>query len=840
MSNLWTQPTGYSLGTIAERTITAINLPITSVDAVALIAGTLPAGLRLQNSAIVGTTLEVARTTQSRFVLRARLGSDIQDRTYSITVTGPDAPVWITPAGVLPVGENNALFILDSVYVDYQLEATDTDLSAGDELEFFIANGDGTLPPGITLTKSGQLTGVIDPILALDTSAASGTYDANTYGGFPFDFGLRSANGFESFYYDVEFYDYAIPTKSPRKLSRYYEFTVSVSDGDTITKRKFRIFVVGDDFLRADNTILQVGGGVFTSDGTYIRTPQWLTPRDLGYRRANNYVTLFLELYDPNTLTGYVAYTLRPTNDDATVSTLPPGCTLDSTSGEVAGRVPYQPAVTKEYKFTVRATRFGANAETLAIKDKTFSVKILGEVDSVITWNTNNNLGSINANFISTLSVRATTTVPNAVLRYVLTAGALPNGLTLALDGEILGKVRQFPINGLLGLTTFDDRDFTLDANSTSIDRTFTFTVEARDQFGYSATTRTFTLSVTAASDLLYSNLYVKPFLKPTQRTAYLALVGDPEIFTPASIYRPSDTQFGLQKQLQMLIYAGIETKTINHYVAATVKNHRRKRYKFGEIKTAVAKTPGTNDIVYEVLYVQMIDPQDDASKQVASRVQIKNNQTIRINQTDIETIDDVTQITVGGQTYRLLLDPSLAAAVGNIGTNLQIYANSGTLVLNTGTGVLSVTLPDSTAFINVGTVVNTATDAFRFRSNYSTIRVDSNILNVSRPNDIHRYISNTTNMRENLSAVGETENEFLPLWMRTAQSGQTQALGYVMAVPLCYCQPGTSQGILTALKNSDFDFKQIDFEIDRYIIDSTEESGTEQYILFPNYQYNI
>lgn len=840
MSNLWTQPTGYSLGTIAERTITAINLPITSVDAVILIAGTLPAGLRLQNSAIVGTTLEVARTTQSRFVLRARLGSDIQDRTYSITVTGPDAPVWITPAGVLPVGENNALFILDSVYVDYQLEATDTDLSAGDELEFFIANGDGTLPPGITLTKSGQLTGVIDPILALDTSAASGTYDANTYGGFPFDFGLRSANGFESFYYDVEFYDYAIPTKSPRKLSRYYEFTVSVSDGDTITKRKFRIFVVGDDFLRADNTILQVGGGVFTSDGTYIRTPQWLTPRDLGYRRANNYVTLFLELYDPNTLTGYVAYTLRPTNDDATVSTLPPGCTLDSTSGEVAGRVPYQPAVTKEYKFTVRATRFGGNNETLAIKDKTFSVKILGEVDSVITWNTNNNLGSINANFISTLSVKATTTVPNAVLRYVLTAGALPNGLTLALDGEILGKVRQFPINGLLGLTTFDDRDFTLDANSTSIDRQFEFTVEARDQFGYSATTRTFTLSVTAASDLLYSNLYVKPFLKPAQRTAYLALVGDPEIFTPASIYRPSDTQFGLQKQLQMLIYAGIETKTINHYVAATVKNHRRKRYKFGEIKTAVAKTPGTNDIVYEVLYVQMIDPQDDASKQVASRVQIKNNQTIRINQTDIETIDDVTQITVGGQTYRLLLDPSLAAAVGNIGTNLQIYANSGTLVLNTGTGVLSVTLPDSTAFINVGTVVNTATDAFRFRSNFSTIRVDSNILNVSRPNDIHRYISNTTNMRENLSAVGETENEFLPLWMRTAQSGQTQALGYVMAVPLCYCQPGTSQGILTALKNSDFDFKQIDFEIDRYIIDSTEESGTEQYILFPNYQYNI
>lgn len=840
MSNLWTQPTGYSLGTIAERTITAINLPVNSVDAITLIAGTLPAGLRLQNAAIVGTTLEVARTTQSRFVLRARLGSDIQDRTYSITVAGPDAPIWITPTGVLPVGENNALFILDSAYVNYQLLATDTDLSAGDELEYFIAKGDGTLPPGITLTTQGKLTGVIDPILALDTSAASGTYDVNTYGAFPFDFGLRSANGFESFYYDVEFYDYAIPTRSPRKLSRYYEFTVSVSDGDTIAKRKFRIFVVGDDFLRADNTILQVGGAVFTGDGTYIRTPQWLTPRDLGFRRANNYVTLFLELYDPNTLTGYVAYTLRPTNDDATVSTLPPGCTLDSTSGEVAGRVPYQPAVTKEYKFTIRATRFGSNNESLAIKDKTFSVKILGEVDSVINFDTNNDLGSINANFISTLSVKARTTVPNAVLRYVLTAGALPNGLTLALDGEILGKVRQFPIGGLLGLTTFDDRDFTLDANSTSIDRTFIFTVEARDQFGYSATTKTFTLSVVAASDLLYSNLYVKPFLKTAQRTSYLALVSDPEIFTPAAIYRPNDPQFGLQKQLKMLIYAGIQSKTINHYVAATVKNHRRKRYQFGEIKTAVAKTPGTNEIVYEVLYVQMIDPQDHPSQQVQNKIKIKNNKKINIAATDIEVIDDVTKLNVQGNTYTLFSNNNLPLLVGAVGNNIQIFARQGQLTLDTGTGLLQVTLADGSTVINVGQVQSNPTDPFRFRPNTGVIKVDSKILNVANANDIERFISNTTNMRQNISAVGDTENEFLPLWMRTAQTGQTQALGYVTAVPLCYCLPNTSAGILVALNNNGFDFKDLDFEIDRYIIDSTTDNGLEQYIMFPNYQYNI
>lgn len=783
MSNLWSQPTGYSLGTLPERTITSINLPVDNTATVSLIAGALPNGLRLQNYAIVGTTLEVPRTTQSRFVLRASLSGLIQDRTYTITVSGPDAPVWLTPAGDLPLGVNNNLFILDSSFVDYQLEATDTDLSAGDELEYYIARGDGTLPPGIRLTKTGKLTGVIDPILALDATASTGAYDTSSYGDFPYDFGLRSANGFSSFYYDVDFYDFSIPTRSPRKLNRYYEFTVSVSDGDTITKRTFRIFVVGDDFLRADNTILQVGSGVFTSDGTYIRTPQWLTPRDLGYRRANNYLTLYLELYDPNKLTGFVAYTQRPTNDDGSQSILPPGTALDSTSGEVAGRVPYQPAVTKSYKFTIRATRFGPSNETLAIKDKTFEVKILGEVDSVITFNTEENLGVINANFISTLAVQAVTTVPNAKLRYVVTAGSLPNGLVLALDGEIIGKVRQFVQGNLLGLTVFDSRNFTLDDNDTSIDRLFEFTVEARDQFGYSATTKTFRLSVTATSDLLYSNLFVRPLLKQTQRVLYLGLVGNPEIFTPSSIYRPNDLQFGIQKQLSMLIYAGIETKTINHYVAATTKNHRRKRYFFGELKTAVAKTPGTNDIVYEVLYVDMIDPMDDAKDQIVSEFTIQNTQTVKINQANLEQKDN--------SNY------------------------------------------DSTQAGNPA-------DPFALRPNQAVIKVDSNAISVSNNSSNKRYISSTSNMRKNLAAVGETENEFLPLWMRTPQTSSTQPLGYVKAVPICYCQPGTSAAVLAALKNSDFDFKNIDFEIDRYVIDSTTESGTEQYVLFSNYQYNI
>ena len=89
-----------------------------------------------------------------------------------------------------------------------------------------------------------------------------------------------------------------------------------MSDGDTIARRTFRIYVVGDDFLRADNTILQVGSGTFTADNTFIRTPIWLTPSNLGYKRANNYITIFLDVIDSNLLTGILSYELLGTNDD--------------------------------------------------------------------------------------------------------------------------------------------------------------------------------------------------------------------------------------------------------------------------------------------------------------------------------------------------------------------------------------------------------------------------------------------------------------------------------------------------------------------------------------------
>ena len=957
------------IGELRSEALQPIDLNVNSNATLEIISGSLPPGLRIIERSIQGTPLEVSRETEFTFVLRATYNNEIDDRTFKIVVVGADVPVWKTSAGPLPVGNNDTFYILDSAPIDYQLIAEDTDISAGQKLEYFIASGDGELPPGIKLTTDGKIVGVVDPILALDRLSQNGFYDDSPFGQYPFDFGTRPANGYDSFYYDISFYDKSVPTKSPKKLNRNYQFRVSVSDGDTIEKRLFRIFVVGDDFLRSDNTIMQTANSTFTADNTFVRTPIWLTPGDLGYRRADNYVTLVLDTIDANNTLGFINYDIADYNSDGTLSEVPPGLELDTGSGELAGRVPYQPSVTKEYKFTVTATRYagvdtkvpvsiqilettppqtqipaslmkagtsyeiitsndtdytlvgstsndvgtvftsvgstsgtgivkiasapynlkikktddlplldgvtlnikGTNYKIINLNDssqsfdlitlsrplesflrkdliitqnvlsststlnsekssKTFTVKMLGNIDSTITWKSDKDLGSINANLTSIIRIEAETSVPDAIVRYSLVSGRLPPGLNLALDGEVFGKVQQFgngryksfwkqsrdyivgdvvkvvdkkytclrahtssaafstdiaselwsennifEVNGLL---TLDQNDLTLDGDTTTIDKTYTFTARAEDQFGFSATTKTFTILINDPNDLTFSNVFVRPFLDKQQKFIYNSFISDPIIFNPSLVYRPNDTEFGVQNDLKMLVYAGIENVEMEKFVGAAAKNHKRKSFKFGNVKSAVAYLPGTRDIVYEVVYVDIIDPYDTTEGVVKNSINIKTKNNRLINDTNYEIQDD--------------------------------------------------------SFSNVDT------SPFRFRPITSSITIDSDALSVDEKEKQRKYISNITNMRSRISNIGTTDNNFLPLWMRTPQQNNIQALGFVPCVVLSYCKPGTSADLLLNIKNSGFDFSSINFEIDRYIIDSTKGNSNDQYVLFANYDFNI
>jgi len=929
MAQIWTEQSGKLLATLQETNTTTVSLPISGeylpLDSsgltVALISGNLPKGMRLINGEIVGTPLEVAINTLSTFVLRATLNGAISDRTFKILVEGPDEPVWITEEGDLPVGPNNTYFIIDSAPLDFQLQADDPDVLAGEVLEYYIAEGDGVLPPGIQLTSDGRLVGIVEPILALEKAAKSGFYDESNYSNFPYDFAARSSNGFDSFYYDTGIYDLSVPTKSPRKLNRYYEFTVTVSDGDNTTRRTFKIYLVGDDFLKADNTLMQVANGIFTADNTNVRVPIWLTPADLGYRRANNYTTLYLDVLDPNTIDGIIYYELKSKNDDNSESILPPGLALDQSTGELAGNIPYQPAVTREYKFTVEAIRYAVDTDTVALvtfafyeasvgdttlrinklntyskyavgqqftinqntysvtaidaesnldydtitldkaliekidqgtsinlgtietsnpeesrKSKTFTVKLLGEIDSTINWNTDSNLGTINSNYISTLFVSATTTVPNARLLYTLESGSLPPGLTLSYDGEIIGKINSFGTSENPGLTVFDSQNFKLDNNTTSIDREFSFTVKVRDQFGYSAITRTFNLTVTDPDDKLYSNLFMRPMLKQDQRTAFEDIISDTSLFDSDYIYRPNDKNFGLQKNMQMLLYSGIETKTADYYVSSFAKNIKRKQYKLGEIKTAIAKTPGTQDIIYEVVYVEVIDPADSEKGDVRTKFKIKNKQENLVNSVKYEQPEgspeflEPSNFVIGTRRFgdvKFRLVPTLKVGTRTVDVTVETA------------GLISIGIRDGVDLESNITVGNF--EPFRFRPvPENTLKVDSDALTIDGSNDQTRYISSINNARKALKQIGETEVNFLPLWMRTSQPGSISILGYTKAVPLCYCKPGTSSVIATALKNRGIKFNQFDFDIDRVVIDSTTGNSAEQYIAFANFKINV
>jgi len=1169
--SIWTVGTGKKIQTLIERREVSILLPLVSSlnnPTVELIAGALPSGCRIEGVYIKGTALEVTTDTVYKFTLRAYADDVFEDRTLEIIVSGADSPTWLTNEGLLPVGSNNQLFILDNTLIDYQLLATDPDLSAGDILEYFITEGDGTLPPGISLTEDGRLTGIVEPLLALDQRSERGGYDASPYGDLPMDFATLANNGYGSYFYDSEVFDYNLTTNQPKKLNRYYPFRVTVTDGDTFTTRDFKIYLVGDDYLKSDNTIMQAGTGVFTSDATNVRTPVWLTPSDLGFKRADNYVIIPIETIENDTLEGIVRYTLEDINSDNTPSVLPSGLQLDYQKGTLYGKIPYQPAVVKDNKFTIRATRLTFDLETVEIfgtyyedvllgntsfkiyktdltgsidgvndllelrgrqiligknlykvinvddsepdydvifldqslapeislkvsqktqtgqgyffadrlnltekekykgrtlklsntesyviqsivpyieydivqiapqndpiipyaspsdiaisenyfvgdyvtfvsslggnefiyrcveahttqaqidedqefildddgnqqivfettkwtqvaesldklslsdrltatkqaiertygapvyiqaKDdtvwniklpstsltrikqninqffkgsdssdfridlirdnedrigldtnlqkvinqgrnigialfrnsffskniviserdevdipssvKTFTLKTIGEIESTVNWITDSDLGTIPANLSSTLSVKAESTVPDTKMIYRITSGKLPEGMTLTYDGELIGIPRQYENADGKGLTYFENREVTWDGifpSETSFDREFKFTVEAKDRFNYTALTKQFQLIIEDSENIKFTKIYMKPMLKEDERSYIQSFTSNSDIFEPSKIYRPQDPAFGIQRNLEMLVYAGIESKDIKNFVAAAGKNHKRKKYVLGEIKSAIAKLPGTNDVVYEVIYIPVNDPAGVAKGSTAKSFKINTKNKITVDSLSYNSKDDVTKQGAGFDTL-----PVYGRA-----TTKFIAIDNETLKIETRDNVFYIDADDNDFEIELQNLNNVTielqiTDAEPYKISpepINTIKVDTDAINISQSNDNLRYISNLDNMRKNISQVGITKRSYLPLWMRTPQEG-LQELDYIPAIPLCYCKAGYAEDIIRNLNAANFDGRNINYDIDRYIVKSADDKDSETFIVFANYKFNV
>lgn len=821
MAITWITPAGALVPTVTERV--TLNIPIQATSDVGpvtftLIAGKLPRGLKVDGNIewdgssattghIKGSPTEVRQFTLSRFVIRADDGIDIEDRTFSISVDGADNPQWITKEGFLNVGAGKDYFVLDNAYVNFQLEAYDPDTLVGEKLEYFLMPTGGELPPGLSLSADGVISGFTDPIFALEYSTIdNGAYDSGSFDTAPLDYGKNSSLGYDSYTYDQFDFDYSETPIVPRRLSRVYTFVVGVSDGFSVVTRIFKIYVVTEEFLKADNTLVQVDTNLFTADNTNGRTPIWITESNLGRVRANNYITIFLDVYDPPTLPGSITYFLLDSNPDGTASTIPPGLVLDSTTGELAGRVPYQDRVSKTYKWTMRAVDFPtaladneytlvgdwSSATTYQVNeavrfngviylcinrnkgaipssspdfwvlgvssaDKTFTLEVIGEIESGINWISGSNLGNLQPNKASMITIEAESLLYGGRVDFEIISGSLPPGLGLLSNGLITGKVRQFWDGVNLGLTRFYDvvngeKDFNIrfDGSTTTFDRVYRFTVRARDTANASADIREFYITITAETDVTFANLWVKSFQSRTKRIEWFDFISSLAIFDPNNLYRYGDPNYGVQSEVKMLVYAGIESTEAVKYVQAMSRNHYRKRLLFGNVKSAKAKDPVTQETIYEVVYVEIVDEYEKNGKSISAEIQLKDN------------------------------------------------INSKVLV------------------------------------SYNAITVDSDIPFVSDSDHQRVFPNSIKNMRDRIGTVGDRDRTFLPLWMRSIQDEADYELGYTKALVLCYAKPGKSAEIMSKIKASGFDFKMIDFEADRYVIDILDNQIQDKYLAFP------
>lgn len=603
----WVTSAG-NLGTYAENLF--FSLPLLAIDPdggtvkYVLVAGSLPEGIQVKiNGSIEGIPVayakvqgvpkEVGENITSRFAIRAYVevpgGTPrVADRTFSITVAGQDLPEFVTPAG-------NLGYWYDGDAVEYTIEFTDTD--PGENV--IVSLEDGELPPGVTISPEGVISGYIEPIAPISITAIAG-YDAtNTaYDEFPMDFTTRS-------------------------ISKNYQFTLGISDGKDQALRTFEMFVIAKNSLTADVTDVDPERpnvtGFFTADNDHItadvlpqRTPliiNYPENGDIGLFRHNNFFAYQFQGLDLDGDPLAFEIALGDSSD------LPPGLTLNVLTGWLYGYLPDQGATETTFNFDLYVLK--RDNPTIISEPYSYSITTIGDIDTEVTWLTKENVGTLNNGEVSTLKIEATNLLERS-LQYRLKPGAypdlpgvynkLPQGLSLLPSGDISGCVtfNTFAIDN--GTTTFDkERATRLKVDETTFDSQFNFTVEAYSVDGVVSVFKSFYITVNRKYNAPYESLYCQAMPSIPDRELLDSLLLNQDIMNPRFIYRPTDPYYGVARRIIYTHAYGLESASLATYVDALNLNHYRKELILGELKTARALDPDGNTI-YEVVYSEIVD----------------------------------------------------------------------------------------------------------------------------------------------------------------------------------------------------------------------------------------
>jgi len=766
---VWITPPGF-VGTFTEGVPGTVTFTAVGAIDFNVITGTTPPGLVTYNintgtaenfvatCVVSGTPYHAGNDFRYQFTIRANNNYGVTDRTFYVDILGASAPIWMTPSGFLKTGISSQYYSINGQFVDYQLSAEYDVLPPGQKLRYYIEDFDGELPPGLHLSQDGRITGQILDQLKLSYQASiKGAYDSEPYDLYPYDHVVLSTK----------------TTGAVAKfISKTYQFRVSVTDGISTSKQLFKIRVEDPSSLRVDDTYILSDTDQFLADAGYLLSPQWRTPANLGYIRANNNQIISLSTYDFAPGLGPVSYhadadelweavtdykigqavsylgktyickqshtsnySFEEVNWELNI--LPPHFKLDSVSGILYASLPYQPAYSIAYTFTIFVKKIDSQTNNYTVSSRKFSLTVKGDVETTIQFVSDSYIGSLMLGHQSELAVVAKHVGTSYSIKYQIIDGTLPKGLSLSVDGSIIGSATYDALTNFYwkkdtynGNEQFANNDMLMiDGGTTTFDRNYYFTVLASDIYDQSAVTKDFYLTVGTDSIVRYTKIYAEPLLKLDQREEYTTFINNPYVFDPSLIYRNSDPAFGIQQKIQLYFEHGIEQIKLDIYSDAIRKYFYRKRFFFGDVKYSRANDDAGNH-VYDIVYVEIIDGLENSP--VNGILGAKN---------------------VKGQT---------------------VYPNS----------------------------------TINMRRQLQTIKINGD--------NIH------------------LDEYLMPRFMRTIQSDTGSPLGFILAVPLCYALPGCGATIVNRINAIDFNFKAIDFEIDRLIVKDNLTNSGAKYLLFP------
>jgi len=575
------------LGTVTEGIY--FEFPLESYDPAGapvtykFLAGVLPPGIRISSDPTTSTGKiqggpliddPANQTISYEFTVRAFDQHNlVSDKSFKMTIANIVPPA-ITPR-VTDLGQ-----IFDGTYYSKQLEATELNPYAT-----LTWSSIGALPPGLTLSNSGLLSGHVAPLVTYSNLGTLG-FNASPYN----EFGYENA---------------------PQYQSNNYQFAVKVFDGANYDTLTYTLYVTARDNFTADTTYISIDDSKLTIDHNNIYVPIITTPsQSIPEVRSNSKFAFQFQAYDPKNqpvsfsfsqsgeIIGFDEAPFDSIGFDQESLSVPPGLILDTDTGWLTGTISAQVQAVQTYTFNVVA--YDTEYPDRISDPATFTMTVLGDITNTITWTTAAKLGIIDNGAISQLSVSAVNHSNRPLTYSLVSGGSLPQGLEVYPSGLIVGRT-SFEFFSLDGGTT------TIDGSTSNFDNSYTFTVQAATTDGTASGQQTFTLLVNNFNSKPYENIYLKALPTVDQRNLFLSIVNNNDIFPEELIYRSSDPWFGRARDIRSLFLAGLNPSSIDTYLAAMSTNTYNKRINFSNIKTAQAVDANFN-VKYEVVYLELED----------------------------------------------------------------------------------------------------------------------------------------------------------------------------------------------------------------------------------------